>query len=111
MVAMPIPDLLTSGLLQACMALGTGATDVPAPVWVFFDDNRAMPASIADTALAPRARAAAPPGAQMWGRGEGASWRRAVPFCMFLLPTYAGPAMRHRRCRSCGLRGWTRWCA
>ncbi len=55
MVAMPIPDLLTSGLLQACMALGTGATDVPAPVWVFFDDNRAMPASIADTALAPRA--------------------------------------------------------
>ena len=55
MVAMPIPALLTSGLLQACMALGTGATDVPAPVWVFFDDNRAMPASIADTALAPRA--------------------------------------------------------
>ena len=55
MVAMPIPALLTGGLLQACVALGTGATDVPAPVWVFFDDNRAMPASIADTALTPRA--------------------------------------------------------
>lgn len=52
---MPIPALAASGLLQACLALGAPAPDAAVPVWVFFAEDRAMPASLADTALTPRA--------------------------------------------------------
>ncbi|MCX5640552.1 MAG: S8 family serine peptidase [Planctomycetota bacterium] len=55
---MPIPTLVVSSLLQVCLAgSASGAADAPAPVWVFFKDDRATPASIADTALTPRALA------------------------------------------------------
>ena len=52
---MTIPATAASGLLQACLALGAPAPDVAGPVWVFFAEDRALPASIADTALSPRA--------------------------------------------------------
>ena len=49
---MPILTLAVSSLLQVCLAgSAAGPADAPAPVWVFFKDNRATPASIADTAL------------------------------------------------------------
>ena len=55
---MPILTLAVSSLLQVCLAgSAAGPADAPAPVWVFFKDNRATPASIADTALTPRALA------------------------------------------------------
>jgi len=55
---MPIPTLVVSSLLQVCLAgSAAGAADAPTPVWVFFKENRATPASIADTALTPRALA------------------------------------------------------
>ena len=55
---MPIPTLVVSSLLQVCLAgSAAGAADAPAPVWVFFKDNRATPSSLADTALTPRALA------------------------------------------------------
>lgn len=55
---MPILTLAVSSLLQVCLAgSASGAADAPAPVWVFFKDDRATPASIADTALTPRALA------------------------------------------------------
>jgi hypothetical protein len=62
---MPIPTILATGLLQACLAdasfaegmVGPAAPSSAAPVWVFFEDARPAPASIADTALTPRAHA------------------------------------------------------
>jgi|LauGreDrversion4_2_1035121.scaffolds.fasta_scaffold09937_4 subtilisin family serine protease len=55
MEQMPAPHLLAGGLLQACLAMGADAPADAAPVWVFFAEDRAMPASIGDTALSPRA--------------------------------------------------------
>lgn len=52
---MPTPHLLASSLLQACLAIGADAPADAAPVWVFFAEDRAMPATIADTALSARA--------------------------------------------------------
>ncbi|MEI6475303.1 MAG: hypothetical protein WCO75_07910, partial [Planctomycetota bacterium] len=55
---MPILTLAVSSLLQVCLAGSTaGPADAPAPVWVFFKDDRAAPTSLADTALTPRALA------------------------------------------------------
>jgi hypothetical protein len=55
---MPILTLVASSLLQVCLASSpSGASDGRTPVWVFFKDDRAAPASLADTALTPRALA------------------------------------------------------
>ena len=46
---------LAAAGLRACLAVGAAAPGDAVPVWVFFADDRPMPASLADTALSPRA--------------------------------------------------------